>query len=311
MFRFRRYRAFIVFTAVFILLVYYGTRSARSTPRSIGNVELDQSMRPAIPVEPPPPANANPNANPANAHKNENNDDDDDDDDAAHVDRPDQASSEDEEEEEEPFISEFGAQGQARLEVTPPESQSSLPHWEKLPEHFPVSDEDVIQLPPGQLRLLKRLQAVLKGESPAEKTERLQRLDAVKKAFDHAWSGYKKKAMGHDEFYPVQGGVRDPFNGWGATLVDSLDTLWIMDETAEFVAALDVVRKIDFTTSARKDIPVFETVIRYLGGLLGAYDISGQRFQVLLDKAVQLADVVIGAFDTPNRMPLPYYHWAP
>ena len=117
--------------------------------------------------------------------------------------------------------------------------------------------------------------------------------------------------MGHDELRPVTGGFRDPFNGWAATLIDSLDTLWIMDMKTEFAAAIDTVRKIDFTISARNDIPVFETTIRYLGGLLGAYDVSGHRYTVLLDKAIQLADILVGAFDTPNRMPVLYYRWAP
>ena len=36
---------------------------------------------------------------------------------------------------------------------------------------------------------------------------------------------------------------------------------------------------------------------------MGAYDISGARHTILLDKAVQLAEILLGAFDTPNRMP--------
>lgn len=68
---------------------------------------------------------------------------------------------------------------------------------------------------------------------------------------------------------------------------------------------------IDFTTSPRSDIPMFETTIRYLGGLLAAYDVSGGKYKTLLDKAVELADVLIGAFDTPNRMPVLYYRWKP
>jgi mannosyl-oligosaccharide alpha-1,2-mannosidase len=79
----------------------------------------------------------------------------------------------------------------------------------------------------------------------------------------------------------------------------------------EFEEALKGIKKIDFTTSRRKDIPVFETVIRYLGGLIGAYDVSGAKYKVLLDKACELADILMGTFDTPNRMPLTYYLWAP
>jgi len=36
----------------------------------------------------------------------------------------------------------------------------------------------------------------------------------------------------------------------------------------EYQEALDVVKKLDFTITHRTSIPLFETVIRYLGGLL-------------------------------------------
>lgn len=32
----------------------------------------------------------------------------------------------------------------------------------------------------------------------------------------------RKHAWGHDELKPVSKGFSDPFNGWGATIVDSL-----------------------------------------------------------------------------------------
>jgi mannosyl-oligosaccharide alpha-1,2-mannosidase len=94
-------------------------------------------------------------------------------------------------------------------------------------------------------------------------------------------------------------------------MVDALDTLWIMGLTEEFEDAVKAVGGIDFTTSSRRDIPVFETVIRYLGGLISAYDVSEGRYDILLRKAVELANVLMGAFDTPNRMPQTYYNWRP
>lgn len=45
----------------------------------------------------------------------------------------------------------------------------------------------------------------------------------------------------------------------------------------------------------------FETVIRYLGGLLSAYTLSGQR--VLLDKADELGQKLLPVFNTPTGMP--------
>lgn len=184
-------------------------------------------------------------------------------------------------------------------------------HWVKTPERFPVAPGELITLPKEASKAMPKLQAKAKDETSEDKQERLQRLSAVKAEFKHAWAGYKKVAMGHDEIKPLTESFDDPFNGWGATMIDSLDTLWIMDLKDEFSEAIDAVKKIDFTTSPREDIPVFETVIRYLGGLLGAYDISGQKYEVLLEKAEQLAEVLIGAFDTPNRMPVLYYRWTP
>lgn len=192
-----------------------------------------------------------------------------------------------------------------------PQAAKQVPRWQKLPEQFPLAAEDLIKLPTGAPKALPKLQAKFKDETSEEKPKRMQNLAAIKEAFEHAWTGYKASAMGHDELVPLQGGFRDPFSGWGATLVDTLDTLWIMGLKEEFAIAVDRIRDIDFTTSERKDIPVFEVVIRYLGGLLGGYDISGHKYPVLLDKAKELAEVLIGAFDTPNRMPALFYRWEP
>ena len=208
----------------------------------------------------------------------------------------------------------FGLQKQRKLGNMFPQSNSkqSLPHWKKLPEQFPLASEVLIKLPTGgKAKPLPRLQAKFKDEAAGDKPKRLERLAAIRDTFEHAWAGYKASAMGHDELMPLRGGFRDPFNGWGATLVDTLDTLWIMDLKEEFAIAVDQIRKIAFTTSERVDIPVFETAIRYLGGLLGAYDVSGHKYPALLDKAVELAEILIGVFDTSSRMPILYYQWAP
>jgi hypothetical protein len=60
-----------------------------------------------------------------------------------------------------------------------------------------------------------------------------EKRDAVKEAFLHAWRGYEKYSWGKDEFLPI---TKDS-NSWlqmGLTIVDSLDTLWIMGLTEEF-----------------------------------------------------------------------------
>lgn len=50
---------------------------------------------------------------------------------------------------------------------------------------------------------------------------------AVVAAVKHTWTGYQKYAWGHDNVKPVSKGFSDWF-GLGLTIVDSLDTLYIM-----------------------------------------------------------------------------------
>lgn len=184
-------------------------------------------------------------------------------------------------------------------------------HWSKQVEHFPVPTESIIHLPTGVPISIPKIQHDFKDETVDAKITREKRQNRVKEEFLKSWTGYKKYAWGHDELSPVSSQFRDPFCGWAATLVDGLDTLYIMGFHDEFEDAVKAVEKIDFTTTPRMQIPVFETTIRYLGGLLAAYDVSGEKFQVLLDKAVELAEILLGAFDTPNRMPVLNYQWKP
>jgi mannosyl-oligosaccharide alpha-1,2-mannosidase len=175
--------------------------------------------------------------------------------------------------------------------------------WRRQVEHFPISS--TIALPTGSPKPIPKIQHGGKGSVDTE------RLKAIKEATQHAWAGYRKHAWGADEVTPLSGTAKTSFNGWGATLIDSMDTLWIMGMKKEFEEAVDHVASINFQTSQRNDIPLFEVTIRYLGGLLGAYDVSGKKHKVLLEKATELAEVLYGAFDTPNRMPLTYYFWKP
>lgn len=154
-----------------------------------------------------------------------------------------------------------------------------------------------------------RIQAKFPRESAAAKQVRLQRRGQVEDAFRHAWNGYKDHAWLHDEVMPVSGGQKDPFVGWAATLVDSLDSLYIMGMKDEFADALAALAQIDFTKPNADKVPVFEVTIRYLGGLLGAWDISEHRYPVLLQKATQLGEFLYKAFDTQSGLPVPYYYW--
>lgn len=62
------------------------------------------------------------------------------------------------------------------------------------------------------------------------------------------------------------------------------------------------MEKIDFGTTNLDRINVFETNIRHLGGLLAAYELSGETR--LLTKAKEVGEMLYHAFDTPNHMPI-------
>jgi mannosyl-oligosaccharide alpha-1,2-mannosidase len=97
-------------------------------------------------------------------------------------------------------------------------------------------------------------------------------------------------------------------NGWGATIVDALDTLYIMGLYDEFKEAEEFVATIDWN-KIKNDEPVqlFETVIRYVGGLLSAFDLSQEK--VFIEKAVELVDRLLPAFETPTGIPYQYMNF--
>lgn len=165
-------------------------------------------------------------------------------------------------------------------------------------EKFPL--DSVRKMPTGGTELRK-------VQSSSGKDADEEKRNIVKDAFKLSWKQYVDHAWGKDEVKPVSNKSQDPFTGWAATMVDTLDTLKIMGLDDEFDEAVEYVKDIDFTSTFREDIPLFETVIRYLGGLISAYDLSEEK--VLLDQATVLADNLMGVFDTPNRMPLLFYKW--
>ncbi|KAG9956653.1 seven-hairpin glycosidase, partial [Aureobasidium melanogenum] len=162
----------------------------------------------------------------------------------------------------------------------------------------------MIPLPNGPPAQIPPIQHKFTKETPVERFKRQKRLAAVKNSFKHSWNGYKKNAWLQDEVRPLSGGYKNGFGGWGATLVDSLDTLWIMDMKKEFETAVAALKHLDFTISPSPTISVFETTIRYVGGLLSAYDLSNGKYPILLEKAIELGDMLYASFDTANNMPV-------
>lgn len=119
---------------------------------------------------------------------------------------------------------------------------------------------------------------------PALKIPHTEKQKAIVDAFKHAWSAYKKYAWGEDDLLPLSKSHSSTDFGMAMTLIDSLDTLWLMGLQEEFDEARRwVADNLKFDKNTHKVI-VFETNIRVLGGLLSAYHLS--QDEMFLKKAV-------------------------
>lgn len=178
-------------------------------------------------------------------------------------------------------------------------------NWKKK-EHYPVGKENYRKFPRvGATKEYPRVQTLEYTDGGKKDVEKL---DEIRSVFKKSWKTYKDYGYGHDEVTPLSMKALDPFNGWAATLVDSLDTLAIMgldDELKEGITF--VTEKVNLKQSYRDVIPLFENTIRILGGLLAAYDITSDKS--LLTSAKEVGELLMEAFDTPNRMPILFYDW--
>ncbi|OJJ72310.1 hypothetical protein ASPBRDRAFT_41990 [Aspergillus brasiliensis CBS 101740] len=134
--------------------------------------------------------------------------------------------------------------------------------------------------------------------------------EEVRTAFISSWDAYAKYAWGRDRFHPIskRGSQMSP-NGLGWIIVDSLDTLMIMNLTTRLSDAREWLDQ-ELTYDQDQDVNTFETTIRMLGGLLSAHylstqlpDVSSGRDSVYLSKAVDLADRLLAAYDSGSGIP--------
>eukprot|EP00658_Telonema_sp_P-2_P022051 TRINITY_DN18801_c0_g1_i1.p1 TRINITY_DN18801_c0_g1~~TRINITY_DN18801_c0_g1_i1.p1 ORF type:complete len:427 (-),score=78.72 TRINITY_DN18801_c0_g1_i1:525-1805(-) len=121
--------------------------------------------------------------------------------------------------------------------------------------------------------------------------------------FQHAFQGYRKFAWGHDEVRPVSNITNDSWGGFAVTLIDALDTMLLMELREEFELSKEfVINHVDFDKDW--DASFFEYTIRYVGGLVSAYELSGDR--AVLDQAQRVGDRLLKAFEgAPTGLPHP------
>eukprot|EP00891_Asterochloris_glomerata_P000369 jgi/Astpho2/369/Aster-02244 len=116
-------------------------------------------------------------------------------------------------------------------------------------------------------------------------TDPAQRRVKVVEAMQWSWKGYKAYAWGEDELQPLSRSSHKWF-GLGLTLVDSLDTLWMMGLKDEFQEAKQWVAK-SLQLDQDTTVNLFETTIRILGGLLAAFHMDDHS-PLWLDRALEL-----------------------
>ncbi|EUC41954.1 glycoside hydrolase family 47 protein [Bipolaris oryzae ATCC 44560] len=141
-----------------------------------------------------------------------------------------------------------------------------------------------------------------------------KRRQAVKDAFLLSWNAYEEHGWGYDEYHPVskKGRYMAEPNGLGWIIVDALDTLMIMNLTQEYNHAREwISTTLDY--DKKQDVNTFETTIRMLGGLLSAHYLqdllpgmkpsNANDEDLFLEKATDLADRLMGAYDSPSGVP--------
>nr|XP_005544446.2 mannosyl-oligosaccharide 1,2-alpha-mannosidase IC isoform X1 [Macaca fascicularis]XP_028693701.1 mannosyl-oligosaccharide 1,2-alpha-mannosidase IC [Macaca mulatta] len=127
--------------------------------------------------------------------------------------------------------------------------------------------------------------------------------EKVKEMMQFAWQSYKRYAMGKNELRPLtkDGYEGNMFGGLsGATVIDSLDTLYLMELKEEFQEAKAWVEE-SFHLNVSGEASLFEVNIRYIGGLLSAFYLTGE--EVFRIKAIRLGEKLLPAFNTPTGIP--------
>ncbi|CAO2653213.1 Nn.00g026240.m01.CDS01 [Neocucurbitaria sp. VM-36] len=153
----------------------------------------------------------------------------------------------------------------------------------------------------------------LSSALPADRARHTaERAQAVVDAFKTSWEGYYTYAFPNDELKPVTNGFSNSRNGWGASAVDALSTALIMGERTIVNQIISYIPSINWAATTT-EVSLFETTIRYLGGMLSGYDLlTGpladladyqEDVDALLAQSISLANNLSYAFETPSGVP--------
>ena len=117
---------------------------------------------------------------------------------------------------------------------------------------------------------------------PPLQSEHTERPKAAVEALKHAWKAYIAYAWGKDELLQISKDSNEWFN-LGLTSVDALDTMWGMALSEDFGEAIEWVAE-EMVIAQDRDVNLFETTIRVMGGLLSTYYLT--QDELFLERAV-------------------------
>ncbi|KAF5384643.1 hypothetical protein D9757_007462 [Collybiopsis confluens] len=130
-----------------------------------------------------------------------------------------------------------------------------------------------------------------------------EKKEAVVKAFKYAWNAYVRDAFGYDEYFPIsrRGQNLSTGGGIGYTIVDAIDTMYLMGLESEYEVARGWIETELSFNHSHSAYSTFETTIRVLGGLLSAHYLTSDP--LYLHHASDLGQRLAGAFNTSSGLP--------
>lgn len=150
-----------------------------------------------------------------------------------------------------------------------------------------TAEDKIYSFAPPKTEALSADEATHQRRAPYDPSRHSADQKKVVDMIKWAWKGYDTYAYGHDALnVRDMNGMRTQEHDAALTLVDSLDTLFLVGMFEEFDKASEWVK------ANLKDrmyqpgyISVFETTIRVLGGLLSAFYLSGMRCSLSLSRS--------------------------
>ena len=175
----------------------------------------------------------------------------------------------------------FNNENNLRLFLPKINKSKNIFHDEQAHQH-----QFIIPPPPDLEKDNHKIQNENKEEKPIPVVPKVDdtntiRRNKVKEMTLLAWNSYKKYAWGKNELKPLsktghQAGIFGNAQNLGASIVDALDTLYIMGLKDEYKDGRDWVEK-HFSLNVDAELSAFEVNIRFVGGFLAIYTLTNDK----------------------------------